>query len=358
VGEQGTDVQGSTFIEIDGSYGEGGGQILRMAVALSALTGKEVRVKNIRAKRPNPGLKRQHITAIEAVRKICNGEAEGLEEGSLSITFRPGKIEGGEHVLSIGTAGSITLVLQACILPSIFAEDEVRLVIRGGTDVKWAPPWDYFQHVFLPLLRKMNVRIEGGLKRRGYYPKGGGEVKVTIKPCAELNPIDFGEDGRGEMNIKGIVNISSLPLRIAERIKNSAEREFQIKGMNAEIGIEEANALSLGVGIVLWASDGKILGSDCLGERGKPAEKVGKDAAISLIEEIESGADIDIRAVDQLLPYITLAGSSSFRCRKISNHAETEMWLLEKFIDAKFERKEERGLTRVDILYDTSTEHS
>jgi len=337
------------MIEIDGSYGEGGGQILRMSVALSALVGKEVKVKNIRAKRPNPGLKRQHITAIEAVRKICNGEAEGLKEGSLSITFRPGKIEGGEHIFNIGTAGSITLVLQACILPSIFAEDEVRLVIKGGTDVKWAPPWDYFQHVFLPLLRKMNVEIEGWLKRRGYYPKGGGEVEVTIKPCAELNPIDFRNEEE-KMKIKGVVNISSLPIHIAERIKNSAKREFQIKGMDAEIEIEEADALSPGVGVVLWASDGNILGSDCLGERGKPAEKVGRDAAISLIEEIEARADIDIRAVDQLLPYMALAGRSSFRCRKISNHAETEMWLLGKFMGTKFEKKKEGGLIRVNVL--------
>lgn len=346
------------MIEIDGSYGEGGGQILRMSVALSALTGKEVRVKNIRAKRPNPGLKRQHITAIGAVREICNGEAEGLKEGSLSITFRPGKIEGGEYFFDIGTAGSITLVLQACILPSLFAEKEVIITLKGGTDVKWAPPWDYFQHVFLPLLRKMNVRIESRLKRRGYYPKGGGEVEVTIKPCAELDSIDFRENGEEKTDIKGIVNISSLPPHIAERIKNSAEREFHTKGMDAEIGIEEANALSPGVGIVLWASDGdssegekggRLLGADCLGERGKPAEKVGKDAAISLIEEIESGADIDIRAVDQLLPYMALAGSSSFRCRKISNHAETEMWLLEKFLDVKFEKKTEGGLTRVNV---------
>ena len=351
------------MIEIDGSYGEGGGQILRTSVALSALTGKEVRVKNIREKRPNPGLKRQHITAIEAVRKICNGDVEGLKEGSSSITFRPGKIEGGEYVFNIGTAGSITLVLQACILPSLFAEREVSITVKGGTDVKWAPPWDYFRHVFLPLLGKMNVEIEGWLKRRGYYPKGGGEAEVRIKPCAELNSIDFGKDGE-EMSTKGIVNISLLPLHIAERIKNSAEREFAIKGIDAEIEIEEANALSPGVGIVLWASGssgreaekggegggGRLLGADCLGERGKPAEKVGKDAAISLIGEIESGADIDVRAVDQILPYMALAGNSSFKCRKISNHAETEMWLLEKFLGVKFEKKMENELVRVNVL--------
>ncbi len=351
------------MIEIDGSYGEGGGQILRMSVALSALTGKEVAIKNIRANRPNPGLRRQHITAIESVRKICNGDAEGLEEGSMSVTFRPGKIEGGKHVLDIGTAGSVTLVLQACLLPSLFAEDDVDIIIRGGTDVKWAPPWDYFRHVFLPLIGKMGAEVEGKIYRRGYYPRGGGEVEINVKPCSSLRPLKFG-NGEGEakkieFEIGGRVNISSLPLHIAERIKDTAERQFRSRGMSAEIEVEKAESLSQGTGIVLWASEKgegenaggrRLLGADCLGERGKPAEKVGKEAALFLINEIEAGADIDIRAVDQLLPYMALAENSSFKCRKVSNHAETEMWLLEKFLGVKFERKKEGMLESVKVL--------
>ena len=155
------------------------------------------------------------------------------------------------------------------------------------------------------------------------------------------------------------MNISSLPLHIAERIKDTAERRFRSRGMSADIEVEKAESLSQGTGIVLWASEKgegenaggrRLLGADCLGERGKPAEKVGKEAALSLINEIEAGADIDIRAVDQLLPYMALAENSSFKCRKVSNHAETEMWLLEKFLGVKFERKKEGMLESVKVL--------
>ena len=326
------------MIEIDGSYGEGGGQILRLSVALSALLGKPVKVKNIRAKRPNPGLRRQHITAIEAVKKICGGSAVGLKEGSLSIEFYPGKIIGGEYAFNIGTAGSITLVLQACILPSIFAEKETKLVLTGGTDVKWSPSWDYFQHVFLPLLKKMGISIEANLLRRGYYPKGMGKAEVKIQPCKEIHPPSF---KNGELNIEGIVHIANLPIQIAQRVKNSAENEIKRKGMESSITIQQGEASSPGIGIALWASNGKIIGADCLGERGLPAEKVGKNAAQSLLKEIEAGVDVDERAVDQILPYVALA-SSSFTCRKISKHAETEMWLLRKFLDVDFEVKGER----------------
>ena len=335
------------MIEIDGSYGEGGGQILRMSIALSALLKKPVRVKNIRAKRPNPGLRRQHITAIEAVKKICGGSIVGLKEGSLSIEFNPGKIVGGEHVFNIGTAGSITLVLQACILPSLFAEKETKLVLIGGTDVKWSPPWDYFQHIFLPLLEKMGINIEAKLHRRGYYPKGMGKVEVTIHPCKEIHPPSF---ENGDLHIEGIVNIANLPIQIAQRVKNSAEKEIKEKGMEPFIAIQEGEASSPGIGIVLWASNGKIIGADCLGERGLPAEIVGKNAAQHLIKEIEAGVDIDERAVDQILPYIAMANApSSFTCREISKHTETEMWLLEKFLDVKFKVKGEKGKREIDI---------
>lgn len=334
------------MIEIDGSYGEGGGQILRMSIALSALLKKPVRIINIRAKRPNPGLRRQHITAIEAVKKICGGSAVGLKEGSLSIEFYPGKIIGGEHVFNIGTAGSITLVLQACILPSIFAEKETKLILTGGTDVKWSPPWDYFQHVFLPLLKKMGINIEARLLRRGYYPKGMGKAEVVIQPCKEIRPLSF---QNGELDIKGIVHISNLPLQIAQRVKNSAEKEIERRGMESSIVINEGNAHSPGIGIVLWASNGKIIGADCLGERGLPAETVGKNAAQKLIKEIEAGVDIDERGVDHILPYVAMA-PSSFTCREISRHAETEMWLLERFLDIKFEIKGEKEKKEVEVF--------
>jgi len=323
------------MIEIDGGYGEGGGQILRMSVAMAALTGKSVRIRNIRANRPTPGLKRQHMVAVEAVAKVCDAEVRGLKQGSTTIEFHPGELKGGDFEFDIGTAGSITLVLQACLLPSIFAERETKMVIRGGTDVKWAPPWDYFQNVILPLLKEMGAEVEAYLNTRGYYPAGGGEVEVFVQPCDYLESPSFDKKVEG---IEGIVNIANLPIEIAERIKNSSLEKLRESGLKTEIMIEETQALSPGTGIVLWTK-GKHLGSDSLGERGKRAEQVGREAAERMMEEINSNADLDVHAVDQLLPYFAIVGEAKFKCRGISRHAETEMWLLKKFMNVDFEVK-------------------
>ena len=331
------------MLEIDGSYGEGGGQILRMAVALSALTGKSIRVYNIRAGRPNPGLKNQHVTAINAVAKLCNAKVKGLYVGSKTIEFHPQKIKGGEYIFDVGTAGSVTLVMQACLLPALMAEEETYFKIKGGTDVKWAPPWDYFQNVFLKLLEKMGCYIEAYLNQRGYYPVGGGEVEAYVEPC-ELHAMDFNEEIE---KIRGIINIANLPSSIAERIEKAAMEELKKHGMTADMAIEETTAKSAGVGIVLW-SEPKLLGSDSLGERGKPAEEVGKEAARKLIEEIESDTDLDEKAVDQLLPYLAITGGK-FKARVISKHAETEMWLLKKFINVDFKIKRD-GLYSIEVI--------
>jgi RNA 3'-phosphate cyclase len=317
------------MIEIDGSYGEGGGQILRMSIAFSSITNKPVKIFNIRANRPNPGLRNQHITAIETVAKICNAEVKGLKISSREIEFYPGEICGGQYEFDVGTAGSVTLVLQACIIPSIFAEKETKLILKGGTDVRWSPPWDYFRNVFLENLKKMGIEIEGKLHKRGYYPAGGGKIEISIKPCREIKPVYFDEKFE---EIEGIVHISNLPLQIAERIKKSAEENISGK-YPLNIRIEKNEAISPGAGIVLWSKP-KIIGSDCLGEKGKPAEEIGKFAAKKILEEIDAGVDLDEKAVDQLLPFMAISGSKiKFKCLNLSMHASTEIFLLKKFID-------------------------
>ena len=165
------------MLEIDGSHGEGGGQIVRMAVALSALRSTAVRVVNVRAKRAKPGLAAQHATAIRAVAGLCAARVQGAEVGSGEFTFEPGPLRSGRFSFDVGTAGAVTLVLQAC-LPAAFRAGDTELEIRGGTDVPWSPPLDYFGHVFLGLLRKMGGRAEVEVARRGYYPRGGGLVRV------------------------------------------------------------------------------------------------------------------------------------------------------------------------------------
>ncbi|MEM2715636.1 MAG: RNA 3'-terminal phosphate cyclase, partial [Candidatus Thermoplasmatota archaeon] len=324
------------MIEIDGGYGEGGGQILRMSIAFSSITKKPVKIFNIRANRPNPGLRNQHITAIETVAKMCNAEVKGLKVGSSEIEFYPGEIEGGEYEFDVGTAGSVTLVLQACIIPSIFAIKETKLILKGGTDVRWSPPWDYFKNVFIENLKKMGLEIEGKLHKRGYYPAGGGKIEVLIKPSKEIKPIYFDEKIE---EIEGIVHISNLPMQISERIKKSAEETLKNR-FQANIKIEKYDTISPGVGLVLWSKP-KILGADCLGEKGRPAEEIGRFTAKKLIEEIEAGVDLDEKAVDQLLPFFAISGNKiKFKCLSFSMHASTEIFLLKKFIniDTKIEK--------------------
>lgn len=183
------------MISIDGSYLEGGGQTLRTAVALSAITGKPCKIFNIRKGRKKPGLQAQHLKGIEAAAKLCNAELKNAKIGSDSIEFAPKKIKGGYFSIDIGTAGSISLVLQTLVLPAIHAEEEVILEITGGTDVPWSPDIEYFQEVFCRNIKKMGIEIESEILKYGFYPKGGGKVKVKIKPCKNLKSLNLTERG-------------------------------------------------------------------------------------------------------------------------------------------------------------------
>ena len=328
------------MIEIDGSYGEGGGQILRNTIALSTITKKPVKITNIRANRPNPGIKAQHYVAIKSIQKLCDAEVEGLEIGSSKITFYPGEIKGGRYRFDIGTAGSITLVFQACILASVQTKKPIKITLTGGTDVKWSPAWDYFEHVFLPLLHKTGVDVKPHLVKRGYYPKGGGEAEIEIKPIETIKPLKL-SDHQVFSEVKGIVHIGSLPENISTRIKHTVIKTLLKKAFMTSIKIDKSKTLSPGTGVTLWAeSKDTILGVAVLGEKGVTSEEVGEKAVLNIIREIESGATLDVYAFDQLLPYMVLAcknGVSSCKIRELSNHASTNMWLLQQFFDVDFE---------------------
>lgn len=336
------------MIAIDGSHGEGGGQILRLSVALSAVTQEPIRVTNIRRNRPNPGLKPQHVMAINSVAEICHAQVEGNTVGSSMITFYPGGIKGGTYSFNIGTAGSITLVLQACIIPSLFATHKITISITGGTDVKWAPPWDYFYHVFLSHLQNMNIRIRGHLICRGYYPRGGGKATMVIDPVDTLRP--FIPRETPNIQVKGIVNMAHLPSHIGDRIKKSAEETLAAQHISAGIDIILEQSSSVGVGLVLWTCNGSILGADCLGEKGISSEKVGSLAASRLLSEIQSGATLDMYAVDQMLPYLALSKKGFFFCRELSSHASTEMWLIKKFLKKDFSIQPSGVLKKVTLV--------
>lgn len=236
------------MIEIDGSFGEGGGQIVRTAVALSAVTGDPVRITRIREGRKNPGLSPQHVTSILALAKVANARIEGARPRSPEITFRPGEIKGGRHEIDIGTAGSITLLLE-CLLPAlVFADSPSTLAVRGGTDVKWSPTIDYLSHVALLAFAEFGVQSRLSCIRRGYYPQGGGIVILEVVP-GKLKRADLSVP---EPNaVEGSSHSSNLPEHVARRQAKAAVEILERSGFDAEIRCETGELPSTGSGITL-----------------------------------------------------------------------------------------------------------
>ncbi|MFQ6051717.1 MAG: RNA 3'-terminal phosphate cyclase [Candidatus Hydrothermarchaeota archaeon] len=329
------------MIEIDGSFGEGGGQILRTSLALGAVTKKPFKIYNIRSKRPNPGLAAQHLHAIKSVASICDAKVTGLKIGSQEITFEPGKIKGGDMVIDVGTAGSVTLILQALLPVLSFAEEESSIKLIGGTDVQWSPPIDYFKNVTLSALSLMGIRCKVELVRRGHYPKGGGIVNAYIEPCSGLKKIEA--LGNEFNKIKGISYCTKLPRHVSDRQANSAEKFLRDHGISCEIEREFSSSrdpgVSPGSGIVLWVDSKKVfLGASCLGKKGVPAEKIGIEASKKIFDMVKSNPGTDPHLADQIIPYMALAeGRSKISTSMFSKHALTNIYITEKFLNCKFE---------------------
>jgi RNA 3'-phosphate cyclase len=325
------------MITIDGSHGEGGGQLVRMSCALSALTGRPVRLNNVRARRAPPGLAPQHLAAVQAVAQLCNAETEGLALRTREFTFHPGPIRGGDYRFDVGTAGSITLVLQAVLPVALAAPAASCLHIIGGTDVKAAPPFDYFRYVFLPLLQRLGLDIRATLVRRGYYPRGGGEVEVRVQPG---RPAPLALDAPGALQeLAGIAHVANLPAHIVERMQHTATRILSEHG-NARIQTQllgHAEAIGAGGAIVLWARMADtLLGGSEVAQRGRPAERIAEHAAYALREELRAGVTLDLHAADQLLIYLALAGKPAhFTARAYGSHAQTTGWLIEQFLPVR-----------------------
>jgi RNA 3'-phosphate cyclase len=337
--------------EIDGSFGEGGGQLLRTACALAAITGAPLRLRNIRARRAPPGLAPQHLTAVKAVAALCDARVEGLELRSEELVFHPGKLRGGEFRFDVGTAGSITLVLQALLPAALVANASVRIHLSGGTDVRAAPPLDYLRFVLLPLLARMGANVELTLLRRGYYPRGGGELMVAVRP-GRLQGLCIETPGTVQ-EIHGLAHVSNLPAHIVERMQHTAR---QMLADMARVAIEPQilgrdQAIGQGGAIVLWARTAHTLLGGCeVAQRGVPAERIAKTAAQALREEITAGATLDIHASDQILIYGALArGPSCFLARTLSSHAQTALWLLRQFLPLRVITRAAGTCTRVDV---------
>ncbi len=352
------------MLHINGNYLEGGGQIVRTALALSTLTGIPFRCTDIRKGRKDAGLKAQHLTAITALKELCDAECEGAELGATEIIFHPKPIS--KHILTIdiGTAGSISLLLQSLLPPLLFADRRVTLTIIGGTDVAWAMPIDYVQHVLVPQLLRFG-KISIRLIRRGYYPKGAGMVEVKIQPLFKRNKFSFDDflmtirkrvkpyalDARKNLLcIKGISHASMdlQQAKVAERQAHAAKMLLNHLGCPIIIDAQYYQTLSAGSGITLYAVFGDDeeeacnpirLGADALGERGKKAEVVGEEAAKKLLEEIKSPAAVDIHLADNLLPYLALCGGK-ICTSALSQHTKTNMHAIGQFLGPVFTMRE------------------
>jgi RNA 3'-phosphate cyclase len=340
------------MLEIDGAYGEGGGQLVRTAVALAAVTGTAIHIHDVRARRDRPGLAPQHLTAVSAVASLCDARCENLVLRSQAFEFHPGRLRAGEHAFDVGTAGSLTLVLQALLPAMMRAPGPCRVRLTGGTDVRAAPPIDYFRRVLVPLLARMGITVDCRVARRGYYPRGGGEVEVATTP-ATPRPLALDAPGR-VVKIDGLAHAGNLPAHIPERMRASALA--RLGPARAPVSVEARvldgdEALGRGGSIVLWAECADtVLGAGRVAELGIRSEALGESAADELAADLDAGAALDRHAADQLLVYLALAGGeSTFTVREVSLHAETAMWLIGQFLPVRFEIKRAGGLARVRV---------
>lgn len=334
-----------TWVEIDGSFGEGGGQVVRTSLTLSALTGRPVAIHNIRKNRPNPGLAPQHLTNVLALAEICDAKVEGAEIGSMKLLFEPQcKPRAGRYVFDVteaaqnGSAGSVTLILQTLLLPLALANSKSHLVLRGGTNVAWSPPYEYIAHVFLPTLERMGIKVQCQLNAPGFYPVGGGEITVEIFGSqgfntASLMPIKLIE--RGNLRrIWGNATACNLPAHIPQRMADRAGAILKSTGFSAEITPRRERCVGSGAGIFLTVQYEHVLaGFFALGEPGKPSEQVAEEVCTYLIDHHESGASVERYLADQLLLPMSLAdGVSEFKTGCISSHLITNAHIIRQFV--------------------------
>lgn len=340
------------FLEIDGSFGEGGGQILRIAASFSIIFGRPIRVTNVRAGRRVPGLRPQHAATLRILRDVCGGDLQGGEVGSTEITFSPGRPVSRTLSFDLGTAASMTLVMQALVPAISLSGASLGLELIGGTDVPWSPTCDYVSIVLAESLRRIGIEFSLDVVRRGYYPRGGGRGRVRIEPCSGIRPIAI--SSRGTIAPISVVSrVGMLPRKVAERQATSAASTLKGSGLSADtvsIFTEESSSPGTSV-LVSTLSESCIIGSDSIGARGKPAERVGWEAATRFIETYNSGACIDSNLADMLAPLLCLAsGPSSLLVPGMSEHMRTSLHVARQFAPAEVSTEARGEALLVNIL--------
>lgn len=343
------------MIEIDGSQKSGSGTIVRDAVSLSALAGRDLHLTNIRAKRrPKPGLRAQHLRGIEAIAELCRGRLEGAAISSGAIRFFPGQtIRGGRYDWDIGTAGSTTMLIL-CVLPlALFADGPSRFRITGGLFQDFAPSVYSLQTVLLPLLRRMGTQIDLRIIRPGYVPQGQGQITVDVTPLKRpLKPLILTDLGN-LLEIRGIALSSLLKERqVSERMAEECRKTLQAEGHDARIDllydtaenpVYEKSAVQAGAALALWAKTDTecLLGADRAGAPRRSSETIGRQVARMMTETLQTGATLDVHAADQIIPFAALAeGESSFVIPRMTDHIDSRLWLVETFLGAETELRD------------------
>jgi RNA 3'-terminal phosphate cyclase (ATP) len=336
-------------IEIDGSQGEGGGQVLRTALSLSLLTRTPFRIANIRAKRNKPGLLRQHLTAVEAAARIGDAAVDGASIGATALTFIPKTLRGGAYSFAIGTAGSTMLVLQTMLVPLILAPEPSTIELEGGTHNPTAPPFDFIAQAYLPLLRKMGAEVAIELLRPGFYPAGGGKIRVTITPAMRLGRVDLEQRG-AIVTRRARAVVANLAYSIAQR---EARTVAEVLEWSEDLVEAHTLADSFGPGnaVSVFVSTENVTNVfTTFGARGVSAEKVAHDAALQAKCYINSGAAIDEHLADQLLLPLAVGAGGSFTTTPLSPHATTNIDVIRRFVDATIDVElVSNGVTRVMV---------
>jgi RNA 3'-terminal phosphate cyclase (ATP) len=354
---------------LDGSHGEGGGQILRTALSLSIVTARPVRLTNIRAGRRNPGLRPQHLSAVRAAAAMTGAVVSGDQIGSTELSFAPAHLPSpGAYLFDVaesagqGSAGSVTLLLQTLLVPLALADGASTLVLRGGTHVQWSPPFDDLVNAYFPALRRMGFHVDAELKRWGWYPVGGGEVVCDIGPAGRgaACPTPIEALARGPLRrIAGRAVAANLPAHIAQRMADRAQASLADLGVPVAIRPERVTAACPGAGIFLVAEYENLPASfSAYGRLGKPAESVADEAVAALRDHHASNAAVELHLADQLLLPLALAtGESNFSAARPTGHVMTNAWTIGRFGTADISI-EEGAPCRVRVMPHPGRRHS
>lgn len=327
-------VLNETMLAIDGSFSEGGGQILRSSLALSMLTGRPFRIDKIRAGRKKPGLMRQHLTAVQAAARICNAQVDGAAVNSGSVVFRPQAVAPGEYHFAIGTAGSTTLVLQTVLPALLTASGPSKLILEGGTHNPMCPPFEFLQRAFLPLINRMGPTVSAELQQHGFAPGGGGRFEVRITPAPDGKLLGFDLLERGEIQHRSATAIlSNLQRHIGERELEVIRQKLGWEDSHLQIQELQGPRGPGNIVLIEVASEHVTeLASSC-GAQGIRAEAVAEDAVRAIRDYLKTGVPVGEYLADQILLPLALAGRGQFATLPLSRHSTTHIELIRRFVE-------------------------